>query len=122
MIQNYILVFMGGGLGSICRFALGRWLNQASAFPFGTLVANVLGCFLIGCLMAYLQKNFNHSPEWMLLGVTGFCGGFTTFSTFAYENNLLLKNGNYHNFLIYSILSLFLCLGGTWLGLYLFRR
>jgi fluoride exporter len=99
MLQNYILVFVGGGLGSICRFAVGRWLNYNSTFPLGTFVANVFGCFLIGCIIAYLQKNSHNSTEWTLLLATGFCGGFTTFSTFAYENNLLLKSGNYNNFL-----------------------
>ncbi|MCU0445992.1 MAG: fluoride efflux transporter CrcB [Microscillaceae bacterium] len=121
-LQNYFWVFVGGGLGSICRFGLGRWLNQNSALPWGTLAANVLGCFLIGVLIGYFQKNPAYSASGMFLWVTGFCGGFTTFSTFAYENMTLLKNGNHYNFLIYSGFSLFLCFLGTWLGLGIFGK
>lgn len=85
--MSYLWVFIGGGAGSVCRFALGDWLNPSSAsegLPWGTLLANVLACLILGAGLALLLQN-RLSQEARLLILTGFCGGFSTFSTFALE-------------------------------------
>lgn len=117
MYYNYLLVFLGGGLGSVCRFFLGRLLNQLTWLPWGTLLANGLGCFLIGWVIASLPKDQPNSQELTFFLATGFCGGFTTFSTFAFENNIFLKAGQYSNFILYSGISLIICLSATYAGL-----
>ena len=85
-------------------------------FPAGTFVVNILGCFLIGLFNALAAKNNLISPELQLALTTGFCGGFTTFSTFANENMNLLRNGDYGYFSLYIILSVALGIGAVILG------
>jgi fluoride exporter len=123
MSQFYLglLVFLGGGIGSICRYFLGREISKhlSLSFPFSTLTINILGCLLIGVFSAFFCKQ-GLSEQWKLLFITGFCGGFTTFSTFSHENYNLLISGNQLGFLFYSSISLFVGLGavviGSWLG------
>lgn len=123
-MKNWLLVFIGGGLGSLSRYLLGRAMLELlgkSWFPAGTFLANILGCFLIGLILAALEKY-----EWLdgrlgLLLATGFCGGFTTFSSFAFENNLLIKDSAYFYMLIYTLASLVIGFLATALGAYLFR-
>ena len=104
-----ILVFFGGGLGSFARYLVGKWLNNVeNTFPYGTLTVNILGSLLIGIIIGYLAKASNFSEEQSLFLATGFCGGFTTFSAFAYEHHLFLKNGDYLNFISYAFGSLIL--------------
>jgi CrcB protein len=117
MYFHYFLVFLGGGLGSVCRFFLGRWLNQLTWLPWGTLIANGLGCFLIGLIISILPKDQPNAQAWTFFLATGFCGGFTTFSTFAFENNLFLRAGSYTNFILYSGFSLVVCLSATYIGM-----
>ncbi|NLP58938.1 fluoride efflux transporter CrcB [Lutibacter sp. B1] len=113
------LVFVGGGLGSVARYLLGKWLNNIeSAIPYGTMLSNILGSFLIGLILGYLAKTSNVSDSQSLLLATGFCGGFTTFSTFAYENHLFLKNGDFLSFIPYTLGSLILAFLAVFLGLY----
>jgi len=117
-MKNIFFVFLGGGLGSIARFLLGKLLNNQfeTLFPLGTFAANLIGCFLIGLIYAILQKNELLNTYWSFLLVTGFCGGFTTFSSFSFENNTLAQNGELGTALFYTALSLclgFLC---TWIG------
>ena len=105
-MKNLILVFIGGGLGSVLRFIVGKWLNNTeNTFPFGTFAANILGSLLIGCILGYAAKNQTLTENHTLLLATGFCGGFTTFSTFAYENHVFLKSGDFTTFAIYTIAS-----------------
>lgn len=119
-MKQALLVFIGGGFGSVARYLLGKWLNTIeNYFPFGTLLANVLGSLLIGLIIGYLAKTSNISETQSLLLATGFCGGFTTFSTFAYENQLFLKNGDYVSFLSYTLGTLILGFLAVFLGLYL---
>ncbi|WP_457618149.1 fluoride efflux transporter CrcB, partial [Lutibacter sp.] len=95
-MKQALLVFVGGGFGSVARYYTSRWLNNLeTAIPYGTMFSNVLGSLLIGFILGYLSKTSNMSQSQSLLLATGFCGGFTTFSTFAYENHLLIKNGDY---------------------------
>ena len=83
MILAIVSVGIGGACGAICRFFISSWLNTQDGFPFGTLCANAIGCFLLGLLGTYLSNRIN--PEWKLVISTGFLGALTTFSTFSLE-------------------------------------
>lgn len=120
-MSQVVLVFVGGGFGCICRYLLGREISRyiSGNFPFATLTINLMGCLLIGLLYAFSTK-YNLTQSWRLLLTTGFCGGFTTFSTLSYENYSLLISGNSIGFFLYSSLSFVVGLAavfwGTWLG------
>ena len=86
-MKSFILVFLGGGLGSGLRYLVAITMNQYSkVLPFGTFTVNMLGCLLIGLVLGYAQKENTLTSNQSLLLATGFCGGFTTFSAFASEN------------------------------------
>ncbi len=92
---NYIVVFAGGGIGSVARFMLATWIGQrwGRSFPLGTFLINVSGSFLIGFLMTLMAERFLENPQWRLLLVVGGLGGYTTFSTFQYETGKLVIDG-----------------------------
>ncbi|MEJ6792451.1 MAG: fluoride efflux transporter CrcB [Lacinutrix sp.] len=105
-MKNILLVFIGGGLGSVLRYLLGKFLNNTeNGIPYGTFAANILGSLLIGIILGLALKNNTLSQNHTLLLATGFCGGFTTFSTFAYENHVFLKAGDFTSFAMYTIAS-----------------
>ena len=110
------LVAVGGAIGSVVRFGIQKGLNVA--FPFGTLTVNLVGCFLIGLLWALSIKGLNEDKR--LLMMTGFCGGFTTFSAFTLEAMQMLNSGKSLNFFLYTIASVAFGLGATFLGYKLF--
>ncbi len=114
----YLLIAVGGAAGSVLRYVVGRAVqgSSASGFPIGTMVVNVTGCFLIGVLVRQLM-NVQTSPEMRALLVVGFCGGFTTFSTFSAETIGLIEGGEYGRAATYVILSVALCLGATFAGM-----
>lgn len=119
-MQNILLVFLGGGLGSVSRYLLGRIvLNYigSSLFPLGTFLANITGCFLIGLILASLERPGGGDIRWALLLATGFCGGFTTFSSFAYENILLIRQNEYVFFILYTGASFIFGLAFVFLGI-----
>ena len=119
-MKQALLVFIGGGFGSVARYLLGRWLNNVeNALPYGTMLANVAGSLFIGVILGYLAKTSSVTQTQSLLLATGFCGGFTTFSTFAYENQLFLKNGDYLSFISYTLCTLFLGILAVFVGIYL---
>lgn len=119
-MKQALLVFVGGGFGSVARYYIGKWLNTLeNTIPYGTLLSNVLGSMLIGLVLGYLAKTSNLTESYTLLLVTGFCGGFTTFSAFSYESHLFLKNGDYFSFLSYTLGSLILGITAVFVGLYL---
>ena len=105
MIKNLFLVLLGGGLGSISRYLLSFYLtkNNVSNFPWATFIANSVGCLLIGLFFGYIQKNNLQNETLKLLLITGFCGGFTTFSTFSLENIQFIQNQNYNLDIIYKL-------------------
>ena len=108
-MKSFILVFLGGGLGSGLRYLVTIAMSQYSkVLPFGTFTVNMIGCLLIGLILGYAQKENTLTSNQTLLLATGFCGGFTTFSAFASENLELIKNGELFNFSIYAIGSVFL--------------
>ena len=103
-MKSFLLVFLGGGLGSGIRYLVTITMNQYSkVLPFGTFTVNMLGCLLIGLVLGYAQKENTLTSNQTLLLATGFCGGFTTFSAFASENLELIRNGELFNFSIYAI-------------------
>lgn len=119
-MKQVLLVFVGGGLGSVVRYLFGKWLNNmGSSIPYGTMLANILGSLLIGIVLGYLSKTSNISHSTSLFLATGFCGGFTTFSSFAYENHLFLRNGDFFSFLPYMFGTLILGILAVFLGLYI---
>ena len=119
-MKNVLLVFIGGGFGSVARYLLGKLLNSPeSGIPFGTFAANILGSLLIGIILGLAAKNESLTQEQTLLLATGFCGGFTTFSTFAYENHVFLKNGDFMTFALYTIASFILAFLAVFAGIYL---
>lgn len=122
-MKQALLVFVGGGLGSLLRFLLSKHLNTLStSFFWGTFSVNILGCLILGLLTGYSLRNSNFPPEYSLLFATGFCGGFTTFSTFVLEKHQLLRDGAWLPFLAYLGLSIATGYLFLWLGFALSNR
>ena len=119
-MKNILLVFFGGGFGSILRYIIGKYLNNTeNGIPYGAFAANILGSLLIGVILGLAAKNDTLSQNQTLLLATGFCGGFTTFSTFAYENHVFLKSGDFLSFAIYTVASFVIGFIAIFLGIYL---
>tara|TARA_B100002052_G_scaffold198145_1_gene180804 strand:+ start:177 stop:548 length:372 start_codon:yes stop_codon:yes gene_type:complete len=119
-MKSFLLVFLGGGLGSGLRYLVTIAMNNYSkVLPFGTFTVNMLGCLLIGLILGYAQKENTLTSNQTLLLATGFCGGFTTFSAFANENFELIKNGEIFNFSVYTIGSVLIGILAVFIGYYL---
>ena len=118
MIKNIIFVGLGGFAGSIARYLLSRLNNHLDwmSIPFGTLLVNVAGSFLIGILVGISEKSPLLTVELRMLLMVGLCGGFTTFSTFSNETLSLITDGNHLAALANIGLQLSLCLGAVWAG------
>jgi CrcB protein len=121
MLKTILYIAIGGAIGSVLRYLTTVlvskfWSNQ---FPLATFITNVIGCFLIGLFIGILAKNnmTDSQLKWFL--VTGFCGGYTTFSAFGMENFNLLQNNNSLIAFGYMALSILLGLFAVWLGLLL---
>ncbi|MBF9252250.1 fluoride efflux transporter CrcB [Pontibacter sp. 172403-2] len=123
-MKAILLVFLGGGLGSVCRYLANRWVVSmiTSVFPAGTFLVNIVGCFLIGFLVFFTARTGADATAWRLLLVTGFCGGFTTFSSFSFENIQLMGDHQVLIFLLYLLLSIALGLGATYVGILVARN
>lgn len=108
---KYVMVGVGGGLGSILRFWLGSYIGSrmGARFPYGTLIINVTGSFLVGLVLALFAGKSNLSPSWLYLIPIGFVGGYTTFSSFEYETLRTLQDGQIGLGLLYVVLSI--CVG-----------
>ena len=116
--QSAGLIGIGAALGALLRWGLALWLNPLfAAFAFGTLVANYLGCFIIGILTALIWQFPQISYEWRLFLITGFLGSLTTFSSFTAEVVEKLFIGQWLNGLEIIFLHLFGCIGFTVLGI-----
>lgn len=122
MVKQVLLVFAGGGIGSVLRYLIGKYLNSTdSGIPYGTFAANVIGSLLIGIILGLAVKQNTLSENQILFLATGFCGGFTTFSTFAYENHLFLKSGDFTSFAVYTIASFIVGFLAVFGGIYLVK-
>lgn len=123
-MKEVFLVFLGGGIGSALRYLVSKsftgWINNP--FPYSTFLVNIIGCFLIGIFLTLPERFDWFTLEYRLFLATGICGGFTTFSTFSYENFALIKEGDYMYFVSYTILSFAIGLAATFLGMYLVKK
>jgi CrcB protein len=122
-MQAILLIFIGGGIGSLLRYGLSRFVTGmvVSAFPYGTFFVNMIGCFLIGFIVFYTERYGSQAQPWRLFLVTGLCGGFTTFSSFSLENSQLVTDHRIFLFLLYAGGSVLLGLLATYFGIWAAR-
>ncbi len=121
-MKQLLFVFVGGGFGSMARYILTKYLNSPeSGIPYGTFLVNILGSLFIGVILGFALKNEALSQNQTLLLATGFCGGFTTFSAFTYENHLFLKSGDLMQLALYTLASIIVGFAAVFLGLYLVK-
>jgi CrcB protein len=116
-MKNLLYIFIGGGFGSVLRFLISNFTQKIwniNSFPMGTFVVNIIGCFLIGFLTSYFIRIDSYLK---FLMITGFCGGFTTFSAFSSENYSLWENGDYFVLIFYILLSVIVGLIAVYAGL-----
>ncbi len=117
-MQKYLLVSLGGALGSLARY----WIGSAVAgrlgakFPYGTFVINVTACIIIGFSLAFLDRRSELNPAWRLLVPVGFVGAYSTFSAFEWETFSTLQSGAFLIAALYVVLSVVLGLVGVWCG------
>ena len=118
MIRTLIFVGLGGGAGSIFRYLISVTANKHfhASFPWGTFAVNILGCLLVGVLLGIFERQQLTNPDLKFLFITGFCGGFTTFSTFASENINLFQSGQTLTAILYIVSSVIVSLLAVWLG------
>ena len=119
-MQTYLLIALGGALGSVLRFFLGGVIASrfGDAFPWGTLTINVTGSFLIGLFFTLTAANgrWQAGGDLRLFLMTGICGGYTTFSAFSLQTLVLAREGDWRRAGGYIVSSVALCLAGVWLG------
>lgn len=115
--MNFLYVFLGGGLGAITRYGISRVVQSpGNGFPLATFCANVLSCILLGLLMGWVSQRSLDAKSQLLL-MTGFCGGFSTFSTFSAETFKLIEGGQMGIAILYIGASIAVCLACIGLGL-----
>jgi len=117
-LQKYLLIGLGGALGSIARYWVGSTVGSRMGirFPFGTLVVNLSACVVIGFALTFLSRRLEIDPAWRYFATIGFVGAYSTFSTFEWETLDTLRSGAFALAAIYAAGSLLLGLGATWCG------
>ncbi|MEY8021285.1 fluoride efflux transporter CrcB [Muriicola sp. SD30] len=121
-MKHFLLVFLGGGIGSGLRFLISKFLNPYfSSFFLGTFSVNIIGCFLIGLILGIATKSAALNNTFLIFLTIGFCGGFTTFSSFALENYGMLREGQIFSFLIYTLSSILAGILAVAMGLWLVK-
>lgn len=118
-MQIVLLIGLGGFFGTIARYLIGNVFAHYNKpqFPFATLTVNLLGCFIIGLIYGWFEKQQLDSTDWKLILTAGFCGGFTTFSAFSMENIQMIRDGQTLMAILYIFSSLLFGLLLTWLGM-----
>ena len=115
--MGILMVFIGGGVGSVLRYMISQWVPwQEGNFPYATLVANIVSSIILGCLLGWVTRYDLLSPYRLLL-MTGFCGGFSTFSTFSAEGLVLLERGQTMMAITYIVISVILGLLSVFIGM-----
>ena len=124
MLKSIFVVGLGSFVGGALRYSVTMLMKNVCApgFPWGTLLVNLLGCFAFGVIFALFGRYGSTSSSWCLLLTTGFCGGFTTFSTFANESMLMLQNGNLSGFAGYVAASIILGIALVVLGFWVVKQ
>ena len=124
MWKSLVYVGFGSFLGGAARYWLSRSISTAGfvRLPWGTMAVNVAGCLLIGLVCGWFERTDMLSPEWRLFLTVGFCGGFTTFSTFVHEDYTMLLTDRFGAFAVYAVLSFASGLLAVWLGYFLVRN
>jgi CrcB protein len=119
-MEKFLLISVGAIFGANTRYWLGTWLTEklGSSFPFGTMVINVTGSFIIGFFMTLATERFLIDPRWRYLVVVGFLGAYTTFSTFAYDSFGLLQKGQWGAFLLNVFGSTVIGIAAVGLGIF----
>lgn len=123
-MSRFLVVFLGGGLGSLARFLVGTWVftRWGGRFPFATFLINITGSFLIGVLMTLFTMRVELHPLWRLGLVVGFLGGYTTFSSFEWETYTAAKEGAFGLGLLYVLSSVVAGYAAVWLGAAIMTR
>ena len=121
MSRLLLAVALGSGVGGVARVVLGNAVQAraAGAFPLGTFVVNVTGSLALGFLMRYTMASPTMSTEMRVMLTTGFCGGYTTFSTFSYETLTLIEAGDYRRASLYAVTSVVLAIIATLVGVWI---
>ena len=123
MLRNILIVGTGGFIGSVMRYLVQVFVEKglATTFPWGTFIANIAGSFIIGIVFAFAEKGNLINSEWRLFLAVGICGGFTTFSSFAYNNLTMLKENSFGQLFLNVGGSLFFGILAVYLGIILVR-
>jgi fluoride exporter len=123
MMKNYLLVFLGGGIGASARYYLSGAVYRflSTDFPYGNLIVNISGCFAIGLLMVLMEERFLSAPSLRVFLTIGILGGFTTFSSFSFETVALLRDAEIFRASLNIAASVFGCLAATTLGMFIGR-
>ena len=123
-LNQLMFIAAGGAIGAVFRFVMSNGIHSFMSrdFPYGTLTVNVIGSFVMGISYVMLIERLNISPEWRAFIIVGLLGAFTTFSTFSIETLVLIENGELSKALLNVVLSVLLCVMGSWIGLILGRQ
>ncbi len=123
-MKNVFLVGIGGFIGSIARYLVSIIMSKfffMPTFPIGTFIVNIVGSLIIGIIYALYSKGEFLTTEWRLFLATGFCGGFTTFSSFSYEGIYLIQQGEFFNLALYVFSSIIIGFASAYLGVIIVR-
>jgi CrcB protein len=120
-LQKYLLIAIGGALGSVARYWVGSTVagRMGTKFPYGTFIVNVTACIVIGFSLTYLDRRAGLNPAWRFILPVGFIGAYSTFSTFEWEMFSTLRSGAFALATLYAVGSLIVGLAATWCGILL---